>query len=73
MGKDSVCRVEESKVFTAKKSPIDVIHNIFNPNEKLENEITEMNKKVARLLLIVTGRYGLDFSDKVMNGNGDQN
>jgi len=73
MGKDSVCRVEESKVFTAKKSPIDVIHNIFNPNEKLENEITEMNKKVARLLMIVTGRYGLDFSDKVMNGNGDQN
>jgi hypothetical protein len=73
MGKDTVWRVEESKAFTAKKSAIEVINNIFNPNEKLENQNTELNKKVDRLLMLVTGRVGLDFSDKVMNGNGAQN
>ena len=69
MGKDTVWRVEESKAFTSKKSAIEVINNIFNPNEKLENEIAELNKKVDRLLMLVTGRVGLDFSDNV----GDQN
>lgn len=73
MGKDTVWRVEESKAFTAKKSAIEVINNIFNPNEKLENQNTELNKKVDRLLMLVTGRVSLDFSDKVMNGNGAQN
>jgi hypothetical protein len=64
MGKDTICRVEESKSFkAAKKSPIEVIHDIFNPNEKL-NEITELNMKLDRILTIVTGRYGLDFSNK---------
>ena len=39
MGKDTVWRVEESKAFTAKKSAIEVINDVFNPNEKLEKEM----------------------------------
>jgi hypothetical protein len=63
MGKDTVWRVEESK------SPIDVIRNIFNPTEKLEYEITELNMKLDRILTIVTGRYGYDFSNKGSAGS----
>jgi hypothetical protein len=70
MGKDTVCRAEESKVFTAKKSPIEAITDIFNPNEKIENRIAEVDKKVDILLTI----WGLDLSHKVTNRNiGAQN
>lgn len=72
MGKDTVCRIEESKVFTAKESPIEVIKDIFNPNEKIENQFTELNKKVDKLfsvvLMIAAEKGYLDFSNKVNAG-----
>jgi hypothetical protein len=72
MGKDTVCRIEESKVFTAKESPIEVIKDIFNPSEKLENQFTELNMKVDKLfsvvLMIAAEKGYLDFSNKVNAG-----
>jgi hypothetical protein len=41
MGKDTVCRVEETKHPKKNKPVIEAINDIFNPNEKIENEITK--------------------------------
>jgi hypothetical protein len=46
-GKDTVCRVEESINFPNNKSVVEVINSIFNPTERLEKQILELDKKLA--------------------------
>jgi hypothetical protein len=48
MGKETVCRVEES--LHPKKSAIETIHNIFNPMEKVERQIAEFRDELNRKL-----------------------
>ena len=47
MGKETVSRVEES--LHPKKSTIETIHNIFNPMEKVEIQIAEVNTKISAI------------------------
>jgi hypothetical protein len=42
MGKDTVCRVEENK--QPKKPPIEAIDNIFNPYERIQKQIAEIQR-----------------------------
>jgi hypothetical protein len=43
IGKDTVCRIEETK--NPKKPAIDVINDVFNPTEKLEKRFTDQERK----------------------------
>ena len=47
-GEDTVCRVEES-INSKCKSVTEVINDIFNPTERLEMKITELDRKIDRL------------------------
>ena len=50
MGKDTVCRVEES-VSCPKGSPaVKVINSVFNPLERIENQVAEMGSKVDKIV-----------------------
>jgi hypothetical protein len=51
VGKDTVCRVEES-VSTKKISAIETINNIFNPCERIENQIKNLDKKLDKIFSI---------------------
>jgi hypothetical protein len=54
-GKDTVCRVEESINFTNKRSVVEAINAIFNPTERLEKQILELDKKLTcTFALLVT-------------------
>jgi hypothetical protein len=46
-GKDTVCRVEESVNFPNNKSVVEAINAIFNPTERLEKQILELDKKLV--------------------------
>jgi len=52
MGKETVCRVEES--LHPKKSPLETINNIFNPMEKVEKQIDVLNTKISAVYDIVS-------------------
>jgi hypothetical protein len=52
MGKETVCRVEES--LHPKKSAIETIHNIFNPIEKVEKQVAAINTKISAIYDIVS-------------------
>jgi hypothetical protein len=47
-GEDTVSRVEES-ISEKNKSVIEVINDIFNPNERLEKQISELSSKIELL------------------------
>ena len=52
MGKDTVCRVEESLNPKQNKPPasaIQTITDIFNPFNRIENQIAEISRKVDRI------------------------
>ena len=49
MGRDTVCRVEES-CNPVNKSPIEAINDIVNPCEKLEKRIVEQEKTLTEIL-----------------------
>jgi hypothetical protein len=51
MGKETVCRVEES--LQPKKSALETINNIFNPMEKVEKQIAALNTKISAVYDIV--------------------
>ena len=46
-GEDTVCRVEESVNFPNNRSVVEAINAIFNPTERLEKQILELDKKLA--------------------------
>lgn len=48
MGKDTVCRVDETKSFE-RKNPLEAIDELYNPNQVLENRIDALCEKVDRL------------------------
>jgi len=50
-GNDTVCRVEES-VSSTKVSAIETINNIFNPYERIENQIKNLDKKLDKICSI---------------------
>ncbi len=52
MGKETVCRVEES--LHPKKSAIETINDIFNPTEKVERQIAVLNTKISAIHDIVS-------------------
>jgi hypothetical protein len=52
MGKETVSRVEES--LHPNKSAIEFVNNIFNPMEKVEREIAELNTKISAIYDIVS-------------------
>ena len=52
MGKETVCRVEES--LHPKKSALETINNIFNPMEKVERQIAALNTKISAIYDIVS-------------------
>jgi hypothetical protein len=47
MGKDTVCRVEERKQHPNRPA-IEVINDIFNPNEKIEKMLNQIMEKLDR-------------------------
>jgi hypothetical protein len=51
VGKHTVCRVEES-VSSTKVSAIETINNIFNPCERIENQLKDLDKKLDKILSI---------------------
>jgi hypothetical protein len=72
MGKDTVCRVEESlnpKVKCSSSSAIEAISNIFNPFGAIGNKIFEMAKKVDVLYNCVAYSGG-DNGTTSSNNNG---
>lgn len=48
-GEDTLCRIEES-ISHKNKPVLEAINDIFNPNERLEKQIAELNTKVDLLL-----------------------
>jgi hypothetical protein len=54
-GKDTVCRVEESVSSTKVSAAIDTINNIFNPYERIENQIKDLDKKLDKICSINRG------------------
>jgi hypothetical protein len=50
MGNDTVYRVESSSIIHTKSSAIETINNIFNPTEKLEKQIEQINRKLDSVL-----------------------
>jgi hypothetical protein len=54
-GKDTVCRVEESVVNRDNnRSAVEAINDIFNPTERLEKQIVELDRKIGRLFCITS-------------------
>ncbi len=49
MGKDTVLRVEERKQ-PNNKSPIEVIKDIFNPHEKIERRLNDIETKLDTVI-----------------------
>jgi hypothetical protein len=47
-GEDTVCRVEES-ISSKNKSVVEAINEIFNPTERLEKQIAELDRKIGQL------------------------
>jgi hypothetical protein len=47
LGKDTVCRVEESK--QPKKPAVEYINDIFNPREKIERELAGISERLDKL------------------------
>jgi hypothetical protein len=72
MGKDTVCRVEESLNPKEKSSSsaIEAISNIFNPFGAIENKIFEMAKKVDVLYNCMAHSGGDDGTTSNSNNNG---
>ena len=52
MGKETVCRVEESQ--HPKKSALETINDIFNPMEKFEKQIAALNTKISAVYDILS-------------------
>ena len=52
MDKETVCRVEES--LHPKESALETINDIFNPMEKVEKQIAELNTKISAVYDIVS-------------------
>ena len=52
MGKETVCRVEES--LRPKISALEAINNIFNPMEKVEEQNAALNTKISAVYDIVS-------------------
>jgi len=52
MGKETVCRVEES--LHPKKSALEAINDIFNPMEKVERQIAVLTTKISAIYDIVS-------------------
>ena len=52
MGKETVCRVEES--LHPKKSVLETINDIFNPMEKVERQVAELTTKLSAIYDIVS-------------------
>jgi hypothetical protein len=52
MGKDTVCRVEETK-HPKKKPVIEAITEIFNPFNRIENQISEIGKKIDSICSVI--------------------
>ena len=52
MGKEIVCRIEES--LHPKKSALETINDIFNPMEKIEKQIAVLNTKISAIYDIVS-------------------
>jgi hypothetical protein len=52
MGKETVCRVEES--LHPKKCALETINDIFNPVEKAEKQIAALNTKISAVYDIVS-------------------
>jgi hypothetical protein len=48
-GRDTVCRVEES-ISSKNRSAVEAISDIFNPTERLEKQVSDINRKVNQLL-----------------------
>lgn len=48
LGKDTVCRVEES-CNSVSKPAVDTINNIFNPHEKFEKQFLEYSRKLTEI------------------------
>jgi hypothetical protein len=66
--KDTVCRVEESVVFpNSNRSAVEAINDIFNPTERLEKQIVELDRIIARLF----GTPGTSAS-KCVEPHGDE-
>jgi hypothetical protein len=53
IGKDTVCRVEQSVGSSPKISAIETINNIFNPVQKVQKQIEGIGKKVDIMLSII--------------------
>ena len=50
-GKDTVCRLEKSVVISGNnRSVVETINNIFNPTERLERQILDIDRKVTQIL-----------------------
>ena len=49
-GKDTVCRIEESVVFPNNRSAVEAINDIFNPTERVEKQIVELDGKIDSIL-----------------------
>jgi hypothetical protein len=46
MGKDTVLRVEEAKYVSDKRTPIEVINDVFNPQERIEKRLEAMEQRI---------------------------
>ena len=55
MGKHTVCRLEERKHPATKRPAIEFIDDIFNPVERIENQISGLEKKVERIVQWLEG------------------
>jgi hypothetical protein len=69
-GKDTVCRVEESINFPHNRSVVEAINAIFNPTERLEKQILELDKKIG-LYFCTTGTSSNKYADAEPNGASD--
>jgi hypothetical protein len=49
IGKDTICRVEESVTCSNGSSAIETINSVFNPNQRIENLIVGMKNKLDDL------------------------
>jgi hypothetical protein len=49
LGKDTVCRVEESK--QPKKRAVEFINDFFNPMDKIEKQLSDISKRLDKLAL----------------------
>ena len=59
MGRNTVCRVEEEK--HPNRPAIEAINNIFNPYERIENQLVSQNKLLDQILHKLTQEQNKDF------------